>query len=120
MTTPLTQAELNTIYNLAVGYTEGYKAPYALVNVWTQYQASVTSSTRQTKLGLTQLGGSSYDQIVGYRTEKDAAGALTTRAVEANTLINNVKASLGNSGYSLSLGQLDLGRRGTEFALNSP
>lgn len=99
MTTPLTQAEKQAIYNLAVGYTEGYKAPYKLVNSWSGYTSSVTSSTRQANLGLTLLKGATYDQIVSYQTEKDANGILTARAVEANKLITDVKRSLGSSGY---------------------
>jgi len=48
MTKALTQTELKAIYNQAVGYTEGYKAPYAMENIWNGYKSSVTSSTRQT------------------------------------------------------------------------
>lgn len=37
MTQKLTVQEINAIFNLAVGQTEGYKVPYSLTNIWSKY-----------------------------------------------------------------------------------
>lgn len=120
MSTKLTLQELNAIYALAVGATEGGRDPYKYSNAWSDFTASVVRQARFSQL----LNGMTTYEAIFAETKKTAEveGKLvpTAAAIDAQRAIKVVtdggmgfdgkkRNGMMNSADTVGLGQFDFG-----------
>ena len=113
MTTKLTKALIDTIFNLAVGSTEAKTKDqlYAFSNAWDGYKVSVLSRAKN----FPELQGLSSDQIVAKSKETqlvDGVSTFTDAAIAAQKIMKDVAKNLLSSSQTVGLSQFDFGGRG--------
>ena len=112
--TALTKGQLTSIFNTAIGATEGLGETYKLTDPF----ASVVSKTNGAIAKSPVLKGMTFDQVADSATLVDDNDKLTSLANAAQAALTFGKGGWGVSGYSIGFLQLDLGQRGKSTAVS--